>query len=62
MTTNPVGPALASYAVVRGGSWENFGQSCRVANRDIAAPTGGVHSVGFRVCVFSPLSHVNRRF
>ncbi|MHC4232438.1 MAG: formylglycine-generating enzyme family protein [Planctomycetota bacterium] len=62
ITTNPVGPALASYAVVRGGSWENFGQSWRVANRDIAAPTGGVHSVGFRVCVFSPLSHVNRRF
>ena len=38
LQTNPQGPSLGSNRVLRGGSWNDFAQSCRVANRDNGSP------------------------
>jgi formylglycine-generating enzyme required for sulfatase activity len=38
-----------SYKVVRGGGWNNFGQSCRAANRLRCAPTDRHLNIGFRL-------------
>lgn len=47
--TNPVGPPSGSYRVLRGGSWFNFPQDCRVADRDVGAPGDRGYYVGFRL-------------
>jgi len=41
----PQGPAR----VVRGGSWLQFGQSCRAGNRDRFMPANQSYNLGFRL-------------
>ncbi len=49
--TNPTGPATGTARVVRGGSWESYGEKVRVADRGIHDPAlGNLNTVGFR-CV-----------
>lgn len=47
--TNPTGPSSGSPRVVRGGSWINYEQVCRAANRYNYAPALSYSSLGFRV-------------
>ncbi|MBK8194291.1 MAG: SUMF1/EgtB/PvdO family nonheme iron enzyme [Lewinellaceae bacterium] len=47
--TNPVGPSSGSYRVIRGGSWVNDPQVCRVANRGNFKPDARFNFVGFRL-------------
>lgn len=47
--TNPRGPSSGSGRVVRGGSWGNYADYCRAANRYISAPSSSYVSVGFRL-------------
>ncbi len=51
--TNPVGPAVGSNRVIRGGSWYNSGRNCRSADRLNRWPGIRYRSVGFRL-VFVP--------
>ncbi len=46
---NPIGPASGEYRVLRGGSWDDDSQDCRVAYRYYDHPTGRFHFFGFRV-------------
>ncbi|MBK8924234.1 MAG: SUMF1/EgtB/PvdO family nonheme iron enzyme [Saprospirales bacterium] len=46
---NPAGPEEGSYRVIRGGSWGNYPQSCRVAYRYYDAPGYRDYSTGFRL-------------
>jgi uncharacterized repeat protein (TIGR02543 family) len=51
-TTDPVGPAVGSYRVIRGGSWDNSARACRSAYRDRSDPAVSHHTAGFRLaCV-----------
>ncbi|MCL4872285.1 MAG: SUMF1/EgtB/PvdO family nonheme iron enzyme [Anaerolineae bacterium] len=45
---NPIGPALGTYRVLRGGSWYDSGPRIRSANRDFYSPTYRNGGVGFR--------------
>lgn len=47
--TNPTGASSGSYRVLRGGSWYNNAQCCRVAYRVIYTPTCRIYYFGFRV-------------
>ncbi len=47
--TNPQGPTSGSYRVLRGGSWSNDPQNCRVASRGYSTPDFRGNSVGFRL-------------
>lgn len=47
--TNPTGPASGSDRVIRGGSWNNNPQNCRVANRNNNTPGNRNNNVGFRL-------------
>ena len=47
--TNPQGASSGSYRVIRGGSWLNSPQHCRVANRGNGAPDYRGGNVGFRL-------------
>lgn len=47
--TDPKGPNTGSYHVYRGGSWFNYGESCRSAFRSGSWPDYGNSDVGFRV-------------
>jgi sulfatase modifying factor 1 len=47
--TNPVGPSSGSYRVIRGGSWNDVPQVCRVANRHSITPDYRSLNVGFRL-------------
>ncbi len=47
--TNPKGPASGSYRVLRGGSWNDNPQYCRVAGRYYYAPGVRDSVVGFRL-------------
>ena len=49
-SNNPSGPESGSYRVLRGGSWINYGDRCRVAFRAFFAPSDKENYVGFRVC------------
>ena len=50
-TSDPLGPSSGDARIVRGGSWDNYADSARVANRSILDPTtGGSDHTGFR-CV-----------
>jgi len=49
--TNPTGPTTGSYRVIRGGSWINAADNCRVANRNNNNPNNRSGDVGFRVCL-----------
>jgi formylglycine-generating enzyme required for sulfatase activity len=46
---DPTGPSDGSSRVYRGGGWDNFGQSCRAANRRGSTPSIRVNYLGFRV-------------
>ena len=49
---DPPGPATGTGRVLRGGSWFNYGRSCRSAIRDNVGPGGRLNDLGFRVvCV-----------
>ena len=47
--TDPTGPSSSSSRVSRGGSWFNYAQDCRSANRDYYVPSFRYFSIGFRV-------------
>jgi len=47
--TNPKGPAKGSDRVVRGGSWINVAQDCRVSSRNYWGPDTRSGHLGFRV-------------
>ncbi len=47
--TNPTGPTLGSYRVIRGGSWNCLAVDCRVSSRYYAAPSGNGDKLGFRL-------------
>ena len=51
--TNPMGPASGSYRVIRGGSWYNFSEYCRSADRTYYYPVDRGGNIGFRL-VFVP--------
>jgi len=46
--TNPHGPAGGSDRMIRGGSWANYADNCRVADRYIVNPATPISNVGFR--------------
>ncbi|MDE6439583.1 MAG: SUMF1/EgtB/PvdO family nonheme iron enzyme [Bacteroidales bacterium] len=48
-SVNPQGPSSGSGRVVRGGSWFNGAQGCRVSNRYICTPDYRSSNLGFRV-------------
>ena len=45
---DPRGPSSAEYSVLRGGSWNPYGNDCRVANRSSYAPSVSSSIIGFR--------------
>jgi formylglycine-generating enzyme required for sulfatase activity len=47
--SNPEGPRKGSYRVLRGGSWWEDPDNCRVSNRDRYPPDAGDDDVGFRL-------------
>ncbi|MCD6404609.1 MAG: formylglycine-generating enzyme family protein [Planctomycetes bacterium] len=47
--TDSQGPSSGSSRVLRGGSWYDFSQICRSANRSYGSPDGTNHCLGFRV-------------
>ncbi len=46
---DPVGPALGTFKVIRGGSWLYGAQRCRSANRQRASPNSQSSDLGFRI-------------
>jgi formylglycine-generating enzyme required for sulfatase activity len=46
---DPKGPASGSYRVIRGGSWYDDANICRVARRISLSPTFTLNFIGFRV-------------
>ena len=48
-STNPIGPATGTHRVLRGGTWNDFDQSCRSAKRNSYAPTLASYYYGFRI-------------
>jgi formylglycine-generating enzyme required for sulfatase activity len=46
---DPRGPSRGYYRVVRGGSWFNYGQSCRSAFRINRTPEYRISNLGFRL-------------
>ncbi|MCI0540685.1 MAG: formylglycine-generating enzyme family protein [Verrucomicrobiales bacterium] len=46
--TNPLGPAMGSFRVGRGGGWDYDARRCRSAYRFFRAPDGGGRLLGFR--------------
>jgi formylglycine-generating enzyme len=51
--TNPQGPSSGSNRVIRGGSWYNYAQNCRVANRYRYVPENRNYNLGFRLVLSS---------
>ena len=50
--TDPKGPSSGLYRVMRGGSWFNFAEYCRSANRSIVVPAYHLSdAVGFRLAL-----------
>ncbi|GHT29260.1 hypothetical protein AGMMS49574_05540 [Bacteroidia bacterium] len=47
--TNPTGPSTGSYRVLRGGSWDDYAEDCRVSDRLNFAPGYRGDDVGFRL-------------
>jgi formylglycine-generating enzyme required for sulfatase activity len=47
--TNPMGPSMGVFRVVRGGSWDSFGRGCRSASRNEREPTYRSTRIGFRL-------------
>ena len=49
--TNPTGPSTGSYRVLRGGSRDNYADSCRVSLRNYYYPISRRSSSGFRLAL-----------
>ncbi|MBQ5752216.1 MAG: formylglycine-generating enzyme family protein [Bacteroidaceae bacterium] len=49
--TNPTGPSSGSYRVVRGGSWDDDAQNCRVPRRMGIAPDRSYRVIGLRLAL-----------
>ena len=47
--TNPVGPDIGSYRILRGGAWPDYFEYCRAANRDNCSPDYRNNLIGFRL-------------
>ncbi|MBN1426384.1 formylglycine-generating enzyme family protein [Candidatus Fermentibacteria bacterium] len=47
--TDPHGPTFGASRLTRGGSWYNYPQVCRSANRDQYHPSQAYYTVGFRL-------------
>ena len=47
--TNPTRPTSGSFRVIRGGSWDNSAQYCRVADRNGSTPDFRYYFLGFRL-------------
>ncbi|MEM9293232.1 MAG: formylglycine-generating enzyme family protein [Acidobacteriota bacterium] len=50
-TLDPTGPDEGSLRILRGGSWDSYAQSVRVANRDWRPPGYSWSNLGFRLVV-----------
>ena len=50
---DPVGPALGTFKVMRGGSWLYGAQRCRSANRQRASPNSQSSDLGFRIARYA---------
>ena len=48
---NPAGPDTSSNRVLRGGSWDGYAGSCRVANRGYDTPAGTYRYLGLRLAL-----------
>jgi formylglycine-generating enzyme required for sulfatase activity len=48
---NPLGPDTDGYKVLRGGCWDNYDFSLRVASRHSFQPSSGDKYIGFRCAV-----------
>ena len=46
---DPKGPSTGHYRVFRGGSWVDYPDECRVANRQCTSPTARANQLGFRL-------------
>jgi len=53
-TTNPYNSTVASYRVIRGGSWVYSARYLRVANRVYALSSNTYADLGFRICKTVP--------
>ena len=51
---NPKGPGSGTYRVVRGGSWDNYLNDCRVSDRIGNLPSSRYVNIGFRLCRYLP--------
>ena len=49
--TNPQGPADGTGRVIRGGSWNNSTEDCRVSIRDGGSPAYRLGNLGLRLCL-----------
>ena len=49
--TDPKGPFIGSYRVLRGGSWSSYAEHCRSGSRYYYAPVNRSHSLGFRLAL-----------
>jgi formylglycine-generating enzyme required for sulfatase activity len=50
-SSDPLGPSLGTYRVIRGGSWLDFPWYVRAANRDRNEPDNRYGDLGFRLCL-----------
>jgi formylglycine-generating enzyme required for sulfatase activity len=50
-STNPLGPDLGSFRVLRGGGWDNDAAICRSAHRASYDPTARATNFGFRLAL-----------
>jgi len=57
--TDPIGPISGSYRVLRGGSWYNYADYCRVANRVYYTTTSRKYYIGFRLCLGAPIPELS---
>jgi len=49
--TNPTGPSLGPFRVLRGGGWYRDAQNCRVSIRDYDHPAHRDYDLGFRLAL-----------
>lgn len=47
--TNPIGPAIGSERIVRGGGWLYSSSDVRSARREVVSPNTPSTNVGFRI-------------
>jgi formylglycine-generating enzyme required for sulfatase activity len=53
VVNDPAGPSRGGVRVLRGGSWSNFPQSCRVSGRYGYHPANRNFDIGFRLVLVS---------